>query len=442
VITAVAVAVLAVVLVFATLRPRRLPEAVAAVPAAALVVALGVVSWRQAIDELGALGPTVGFLAAVLVLAHAADRAGIFRWAGAVATRVSRGSPQRLLAVVFLIASVTTAVLSLDATVVLLTPVVLLTAQTLRVRPRPHIYACTHLANSASLLLPIANLTNLLAFAASGVSFVKFAGLMSAPWVVAIAIEYVIFRRFFARDLSRDLTRGTGRDLVRADGGAVAAATSADPDAQLDPDPPTPKFALSVVAATLIGFAALEPVGVAPAWVALAGALVLGVRDVVTTERGDRGRVAGRLALASNPTFCVFVFALGIVVLAVRNTGLGHLVADLVPSSPTIGGLLIAAALAALLANLLNNLPATLLLVPVVGHSPGLVFAVLLGVNIGPNLTYVGSLATLLWREVLHARDHMPDTRTFLALGALTVPACLVGTCGALWVTLHLTGTA
>jgi arsenical pump membrane protein len=428
--TAIAVALLAAVLVFATLRPRRLPEAVAAVPAATLIVLLGLVTWRQALDELGALGPTVGFLAAVLVLAHAADRAGVFRWAGALATRISRGSAQRLLAVVFLIASVTTAVLSLDATVVLLTPVVLLTAQTLRVRPRPHVYACTHLANSASLLLPIANLTNLLAFAASGVSFVRFAVLMSLPWIVAIAIEYVIFRRFFVDDLLTGRQDGPGStDFPAAEG---------DPD----PSPQAPKFALSVVAATLVGFALLEPVGIAPAWVALAGALVLGVRDVVRTETGERGRVAGRLFLASNPMFCAFVFALGIVVLAVRNTGLGHLVADLAPSSPTIGGLLIAAALAAVLANLLNNLPATLLLVPVVAHSPGLVFAVLLGVNIGPNLTYVGSLATLLWREVLHARDHRPDTRTFLALGALTVPACLMATCGALWLTLHLTGTA
>ncbi|HZD97766.1 MAG TPA: SLC13 family permease [Micromonosporaceae bacterium] len=430
--TTVAVALLAAVLVFATLRPRRLPEAVAAVPAAALVVALGVVSGRQALDELGALGPTVGFLAAVLVLAHAADRAGVFRWAGAVAARVSRGSAQRLLAVVFLIASLTTAVLSLDATVVLLTPVVLLTAQTLRVRPRPHVYACTHLANSASLLLPIANLTNLLAFAASGVSFVKFAALMSLPWIVAIAIEYVIFRRFFAAD------------LVRSDPESVAdvRVTDADADVRLGPAPPAPRFALSVLVVTLIGFAALEPLGVAPAWVALAGALVLGVRDVAMTDPGERGRVAGRLIVASNPLFCAFVFALGIVVLAVRDTGLGHFVGELAPSTPTFVGLLGAAALAAILANLLNNLPATLLLVPVVAHSPGLVFAVLLGVNIGPNLTYVGSLATLLWREVLHARDHVPDIRTFLTLGAFTVPACLVATSGALWLTLRLTGTA
>jgi arsenical pump membrane protein len=428
--TAVAVALLAAVLVFAILRPRRLPEAVVAVPAAALLVALGVVSWRAALDELGALGPTVGFLAAVLVLAHAADRAGIFRWAGGVAARTSRGSAQRLLAVVFLIASVTTAVLSLDATVVLLTPVVLLTAQNLRVRPRPHVYACTHLANSASLLLPIANLTNLLAFAASGLSFAKFAVLMALPWLVAIGIEYVIFRRFFATDLGAPTLAST----------TLGRPGDAEPQDRRD-EPGVPRFALVVLATTLIGFAALEPLGVAPAWVALAGALVLGVRDVVKTARGERLRVAGRLALASNPAFCAFVFGLGIVVLAVRNTGLGHLVADLAPSSPTIVGLLITATLAAVLANVLNNLPATLLLVPVVAHSPGLVLAMLLGVNIGPNLTYVGSLATLLWREVLHARDHAPDTRTFLKLGALTVPACLVATCGALWLALELTGT-
>jgi len=402
-----------------------LPEATAAVPAAVLAVVLGVVTPRSALDELGALGPTVGFLAAVLVLAHTADRAGVFRWAGTVAANAGRGGPQRLLAVVFVIASVTTAVLSLDATVVLLTPVVLLPAQTLRVRPRPHVYACTHLANSASLLLPISNLTNLLAFAASGLSFAKFGILMALPWLVAIAVEYVVFRRFFAAD------------LATSDTAPVAALDSGAGD-----PPRAPRFALVALAVTLVGFAALEPFGVAPAWVALGGALVLGVRDVAEAPRDERVRVGVHLAAASNPPFCAFVFALGVVVLGVRNTGLGRLVSSLVPSSPTIAGLLAIAALAAVLANLLNNLPATLLLVPLVAHSPGLVLGVLLGVNIGPNLTYVGSLATLLWREVLHARDHSPDIRTFLSLGALTVPACLVATCGVLWLALRATGLA
>ena len=98
------------------------------------------------------------------------------------------------------------------------------------------------------------------------------------------------------------------------------------------------------------------------------------------------------------------------------------------------------AVLAALLANLLNNLPATLVLLPAVAHVPGLVLAVLVGVNVGPNLTYVGSLATLLWRQILHARDAAPVAGEFLRLGLLTVPACLVAGVAALWAGLTLWG--
>ena len=118
------------------------------------------------------------------------------RWRSAL-----HGRPRRLLALVFAAAAGTTAVLSLDATVVLLTPIVFATAARLPAKPRPHVYACTHLANSASLLLPVSNLTNLLAFAACGVSFTRFAALMALPWAVAIAIEWIVLSRFFADDL-------------------------------------------------------------------------------------------------------------------------------------------------------------------------------------------------------------------------------------------------
>jgi arsenical pump membrane protein len=93
------------------------------------------------------------------------------------------------------------------------------------------------------------------------------------------------------------------------------------------------------------------------------------------------------------------------------------------------------------MANVVNNLPATLVLVPAVAPSPALILAVLIGVNIGPNLTYVGSLATLLWRQVLHAHDASPATGRFLRLGAATVPACLLAAVGALWISLRLLGT-
>ena len=110
------------------------------------------------------LWPVVAFLAILLVLAHLCAEEGLFAAAGDAMGRASRGSPRRLLVGVFVVASVITAVLSLDATVVLLTPVVFATAYRIGVRAKPHVYACTHLANSASLLLPVSNLTNLLAF--------------------------------------------------------------------------------------------------------------------------------------------------------------------------------------------------------------------------------------------------------------------------------------
>jgi arsenical pump membrane protein len=129
------------------------------------------------------------------------------------------------------------------------------------------------------------------------------------------------------------------------------------------------------------------------------------------------------------------------VVLGVRAGPVGDAVRALVPTRADFAGLLTAAVLAAVLANLVNNLPATLMVVPLVAGSPGLVMAVLLGVNLGPNLTYVGSLATLLWRQILHARDHPPAVREFLRLGLLTVPAGLLAGVAALWLSLTVSGT-
>ncbi|MFT4295018.1 MAG: ArsB/NhaD family transporter, partial [Micropruina sp.] len=199
---AVAIAMLVVVLGFAVVRPRGLPEAVAAVPAAAVVLLTGALSWDRAWAEIAQLFPVVAFLAAVLVISELCDADGLFRYAGALMAARSRGDPHRLLVFVFLLAAGVTAVLSLDATVVLVTPVVFATASRMGVRPRPHAYACTHLANAGSLLLPVSNLTNLLAMSAAGLGFLSFAGLMALPWLAVLTVEYLAFRQFFGSDLS------------------------------------------------------------------------------------------------------------------------------------------------------------------------------------------------------------------------------------------------
>ncbi|MGW4724022.1 SLC13 family permease [Streptomyces sp. NPDC004291] len=409
----VSVLALAVVLFCAVVRPFRLPEAVFALPAAGAVLAVGAVTPDAVREEAERLGPVIGFLAAVLVLAKLCDDEGLFHACGAWMARWSRRRPQRLLGAVFGLASLITAVLSLDATVVLLTPVVFATAARMGARPKPHVYASAHLSNTASLLLPVSNLTNLLAFTATGLGFTRFALLMLLPWLTAVAVEYAVFRRFFARDLA-------------------APADSTEPPEPVE----LPLFALVTVAATLAGFAVASATGVDPAWAAAAGAAVLAVRALARRHTTPRALVRS----ASLP-FLAFVLALGVVVRAVVDNGLGTVLAHLLPDGTSPAALLGTAALAAVLANLINNLPATLALVPLAaGSGPGAVLAVLIGVNIGPNLTYAGSLATLLWRRIAHHHRHPVDLGEFTRLGLLTVPAALVVSTAALWLSLLLLG--
>src|SRR6185312_6909425 len=260
----------------------------------------------------------------------------------------------------------------------------------------------------------VSNLTNLLAFAASGLTFSRFAALMALPWLVSIGLEYLIFRRFFVADLSAEPTPSGPQEAVGM-----------------------PVFTLVVVIATLIGFAVTSLFGINPAWAALGGVLVLGARALAQRRSTPR-----ELVVAAAPLFCLLVLALGVVVKAVTVNGLGTAVHDLMPKDTGFAALLGYAVAGAVLANVVNNLPAVLILLPVASQvgTPA-VLAVLLGVNLGPNLTYVGSLATLLWRQILHARDHPPAVREFLRLGVLTVPAGLLAGVAALWLVLTVSGT-
>ncbi len=360
------------------------------------------------------LWPVVAFLAILLVLAHLCAEEGLFAAAGDAMGRASRGSPGRLLVGVFVVASVITAVLSLDATVVLLTPVVFATAYRIGVRAKPHVYACTHLANSASLLLPVSNLTNLLAFTASKLSFGRFSVVMALPWLVTIGIEYAVLRRMFRTDLAV----GTG---VEEEPATARTARVRPGRARAD---------LRRVHRRLAGG---HRTGVGGAGRARWCWRCAGWCGARVTVRG--------LVDSASLLFCLFVLALGVVVKAVVDHGLGDVLGHLLPQSAGLPALLAIAGIAAVLANLINNLPAVLALLPLLAAAgPGPVLAGLIGVNLGPNLTYVGSLATLLWRRILQEHDHDAELGEFTRVGLITVPATLLGATVALWAMLTITG--
>lgn len=427
----VPVVLLAATLVAAVLRPRRLPEAVVAAGAAVVVLAVGAVDVSAAEAELERLAPVVAFLAALLVLARLCADEGVFEAAGRRLVRGARGGSDaserhgRFLTATFVVGTLTTLALSLDATAVLLTPTVLVAARRAGLRPQPAVHLVGHLTNSASLLLPVANLTNLLALAALtqlGVGFLDFVALMALPALVVLGVELVGTRRFFR------VTRPEPVEVSSpgpGGGGAAAGAACVDADA----DDPVPWVAIVLLGLTLAAIAVTGSLGLEPVWAAATGAGVLAAHALA---RG-RTRPAG-LARAVDVPFLVFVAGLAVVVRAVVESRVGEVLHALTPSDESLLALLGFTLLAAALANLANNLPALLvLLVPAAAVGPLAVLAVLIGVNVGPNLTYVGSLATLLWRRSLRWDGEQVVWGTFLRHGLVTVPAQLLLGTLALW---------
>jgi len=406
---AVSLLALVALLVVAFRHPSGVHEAATALVAVGACLVTGATTFGDAGDAVRQLFPVVAFLAAILVVSGACADLGLFR---AIGQRIgSRGtSGTRFLGLTFLAAVAVTAVLSLDATVVLLTPVVLAAAARAGVRPGPALSACVRLANSSSLLLPVSNLTTLLALHQLNLSFTRFALLMAPAWLVVIAVEYSAHRVFFVHDL-------------RIYALAPAAADAAGPAE------PMPRFPLLVLAAMLAAFVVGSFFDVAPAWPAAIAALVLTLHLV-----RRRTGVVIRAVHAAHLGFTVFVLGLGVVVDALSRGGLGDLVADFLPTGDTLPDLLLLALVATVLANLVNNLPATLLLVPLAAPLGTVaVLATLVGLNVGSSLTWTGSLANLLWRRTLTRAGVRVSGRQFHAIAALTVPPAVTLGVVAVW---------
>jgi arsenical pump membrane protein len=346
--------------------------------------------------DLFALTAVVGFLAAAMVIAKASADEGLFEEWAAVIARATTQSPTRRFELVVVLIAVVTAVLTLHATVVLLAPVLLVAARSAR---RATGLAVVRVANTGSIALPTSNITNLLAFAGTGLAFVEFAWLMLPVFAVGVAAELAVLRWWFRKDLSDD----PAPDVAEA--------------------PAVPLFPAAVVVAVLIALS-----GGAPLWLpAVAGAILLGGYALA------RGTTTWRdLVEAANLPLAGLVLAWGLVVVWLAGTRAGDGIDRLVPSGDGLGALLVTALVGMLAAGLVNNMPAALILLPAAAAAgPVTVLALLIGLNVGANLTRIGSLANLLWRQA--GPSDVTSWGRFHAIGVATTPVIVVLCTTVLW---------
>lgn len=384
-------------------RPRGRSEAWFAGLGGAAMLLVGAVAPVQALDEVRQSADVLLFLLGMMVLTAATERAGVYEHLAEWCARLARGSGTLLFANVFVLGALVTTLLSLDVMVIVVTPIVYAVAVRRRIDPLPFMFACTFVANTGSMLLPISNLTNLLVYHDAGIPFVAFAKAMWPAEIAAVGVNFLLFRWIFRRALPRKLPSGVVDDLPATDWWFWTSALA--------------------LASTLLGLFALglaeRPLSVA----ALAGAAVI----LPVGLRGGRIEAATIAREVSWPLF-VFVVGMALIVRGAEETFLVGVAAP-VPGH-WAGALATAAGLSALGSNVVNNVPMTLLALPFVDGLAGrtreaTIWGVLAGVNIGPTLTTYGSLATMLWLTTIRKRGMQVSAGLYLRVGIVTMPIVL-----------------
>ena len=326
----------------------------------------------------------------------------------------------------FGVGCLTTAVLSLDATAIVLTPIVYGAVSRLGLKPLPFMFACVYAANTASLFLPISNLTNLLAYNAFGLDFARFALVMLLPATLAVLANVLVFGWLFRGDLQGSYD--------------AAAVPVFSPE-----NPAFFRLAVGALLAVLAAFFFAPLAGVPVGAVALAAAvLAVGAARL-------KGWMGFREA-AGGVSWDVLVLVVGffLVVRGAEGAGLGVLAheayAAAVPGDGFLQVLAVASG-AAIGSNALNNLPMTLLALDALGPlvtggqlSPAAVYATVVGTGVGPNLTVVGSLATLIWLSVVRGKGVEVTAKDYLKVGLIATPPILVSASAGLWLSLRMFG--
>jgi arsenical pump membrane protein len=386
-------------------RPWNLPEFIWAAAGAALLVALNLLPWPEALAAAGKGTDVYFFLAGMMLLAEVARKEGLFDWLAAQAVRSSKGSAKRLFLIVYVVGIVVTVLLSNDATAVVLTPAVYAATRAAKVEPLPYLFACAFIANAASFVLPISNPANLVVFGKAMPPLADWLRAFAAPSLAAILATYLALRLTQRRALEGDVAAiGAIAPLTR--GGMLTA------------------IGILTTAIVLLTASALDRDLGLPTFIAGAGVTVL----VLAIGRQSPWPVLSDISWSVLP----LVAGLFILVEGLNRTGVLPALARMLKQASIAAPHLtawIAGVVVAIASNLLNNLPMGLIAATtgqaaqVPRHVLG---AILIGVDLGPNLSVTGSLATILWLIVLRREGEHVGAWQFLKLGLIVMPPALL----------------
>jgi arsenical pump membrane protein len=386
-------------------RPWNLPEFIWAVAGAALLVLLNLLPWPNALAAAAKGTDVYFFLIGMMLLAEVARKEGLFDWLAVQAVLHSRGSAKRLFLIVYGVGTIVTVFLSNDATAVVLTPAVYAATRAAKVEPLPYLFVCAFIANAASFVLPISNPANLVVFGKQMPPLLDWLRIFALPSVVAIGATYLALR----------LTQRHALDSTVAEVDDISALTVGG------------KLAAFGIAMTAIVLLAASTMG----WDLGLPTFIAGA--AVTTLVLAIGRQSP-LPILRDVSWSVLPLVAGLFILVegLNRTGLlpalARVLKQAVTASPQtaswIAGIVVAVA-----SNLMNNLPMGLIAATtsqtaqVPAHVTG---AILIGVDLGPNLSVTGSLATILWLIALRREGEDVGASQFLKLGLVVMPPALL----------------
>jgi len=386
-------------------RPWRLPEAIWAAGGALLLVLTGLLPVSRTLIGISKGFDVYLFLIGMMLLAEVAGRQGLFDWLAHHAVTYARGSPRRLFSLIYAVGTVVTVFLSNDATAVVLTPAVYAVAKVARAEPLPYLLICAFIANAASFVLPISNPANLVVFAHHLPGLPHWLARFALPSALAIVATYATLRFTQRHTLCGEIAAEVEAAPLGA-GGPIAAVGI-----------------VTTILLLLIASSLQLRLGLPTCLAALAT-----VGLVMTRTRETPWSYLRPLSWSILPLVAglfVLVEALGTVgLLRHISEALQALAREAPAQAPWVAGIL-----TALIANLANNLPTGLVAGAAIhaAQSPRqIAAAVVIGVDLGPNLSVTGSLATILWLAALRREGQSVSALAFLRIGCIVMPVALL----------------